>query len=135
MTDRNDFERAIREAGERGSYDTASRIGIEYLVARRLISIAIDEGYTVSVYDGEETVLKRSNDGDAILRAMCSTDEDGISLHKGDDKARLAWFHFIYGNDGWDVISDHTANELGERFAGHASSEAAIQAALMKMGR
>ena len=49
---------------------------------------------------------------------MFSTDEDTLVLHvkeSGDEYSlkiykRIGWAQFTYGNDGYDVLSDHTAN-------------------------
>ncbi|MEN5458699.1 hypothetical protein ABEO27_27830, partial [Klebsiella pneumoniae] len=69
------------------------------------------EGYTISVFDGEETVLTKSVDPAAIEKAMFSTDEDQFHVERdGGDKPETGWVLFVYGNDGWDVIADNTVN-------------------------
>lgn len=81
---------------------------IEKLVARRFIVDALNAGYKISVNDGEVTVLKNSADGQAIFDAMFSTDED--ILHLTATTGKKSYAHFIYGNDGTDVISDYTTD-------------------------
>jgi hypothetical protein len=83
---------------------------VERKIAAALIDSALKAGYTITVNDGEEDVLKRSASADAILKAMFTTDEDRLYLHAQNAKATFGWVLFIYGNDGWDVISDYTTN-------------------------
>jgi hypothetical protein len=33
-----------------------------------------------------------------------------MNLHEKDSDTWHGWVLFIYGNDGWDVISDYTCN-------------------------
>jgi hypothetical protein len=85
------------------------RIEIERQVARRAIAALLAAGHEVSVHDGEEFALRRSRDPKAILGAMFSTDEDELISH-GAKGVGPGWVKFVYGNDGWDVISDYTTN-------------------------
>lgn len=86
------------------------RQDIERKIVRRVIADALAAGFVLSVNDGEETVLKRSNDATAIEAAMFSTDED--FLHFVKDGKFVGEVHFVYGNTGWDVINDnHTSLE------------------------
>lgn len=94
---------------------------LEYLttgeakIARRLISEIMAEGYSVSVYDGEETTLKRSRKFSQILAAMGTTGSDVILAR---DKAGecVARFLLVYGNadDGSELIADYSANDIAE---------------------
>lgn len=84
-----------------------TRQKIERNIARSAVKALIADGYTVDVFDGEETVLRASTSIKAIMAAMFTTDEDQLTANKGDV---TGWIHFVYGNDGWDVISDYTTN-------------------------
>lgn len=89
------------------------RIRHERAIATRLITDVIAQGGLVSVNDGEETVLVRSNSLTAILDAMFSTDEDYLYVTMPNSMKRAGGFCFIYGNDGWDVIADWSwSNEV-----------------------
>lgn len=55
---------------------------IERRIAREAIKGLLAEGYKISVFDGEETVLTKSVDPAAIEKAMFSTDEDGVVSRK-----------------------------------------------------
>jgi hypothetical protein len=83
---------------------------IELDIISRLIEIAREKDYTITVFDGEETVLKRETDKAVILAAMGSTEMDTLVLR---DQAgnRIGSIVLIYGND-IEVISDHSDNAL-----------------------
>lgn len=100
------------------------RQAIERRIARRVIRDAVAGGYTLDVFDGEETVLRNSTKEREILKAMFSVDEERLIFRK--DGARVGWVFFVYGNSGWDVICDYTdkpeveeilkgANELADK--------------------
>jgi hypothetical protein len=84
----------------------------EATVARKLIRIILDKGYAISVFDGEEWVVKVSTDRKAIIRAVGSTGEDLIRIREFDKHVGSFWL--VYGNadDGSELIADHTDNEL-----------------------
>lgn len=86
------------------------RQNVERKIARRLISDALKAGYSITVNDGGEDVLKCSKHLGQILAAMFSTDEDRLFMHREDNPKYYGWVHFVYGNDGWDVVNDYTIN-------------------------
>jgi hypothetical protein len=83
-------------------------------VERKIVAAVIDgalaAGYTLDVNDGEETTLTKSADKGKILAAMFTTDEDWLLVNDAKGRAKFGWVRFIYGNDGWDVVSDYTTN-------------------------
>lgn len=86
----------------------------EARIARKIVRDALANGWTVSVNDGEDWVVKRSTDSRAILAALCSTDSDTLLLRDaaGDCIGRIM---LVWGNDE-DVISDHSDNEAMSAF-------------------
>lgn len=81
----------------------------------------LDAGYSLGVYDGEEIVVHHSTDIHKIHEALFNTDEDYLFVYiKGDnekDTRPQYWVKCVYGNDGWDVISDYTTKlerQVGE---------------------
>ena len=88
------------------------RIAIEKRILRHVVEQFLQRGFLLSVYDGEEYTVKKSDNKEAILAALMTTDEDMIQVWgKGAVRPRGS-VQFVYGNDGWDVISDyHTALE------------------------
>ena len=85
-----------------------TRIFIEQVIAQFVIDEAMKAGYMVSVYDGDEFVVKKSNNKLEIFEAMMSTDSDFLHLYHNDK--HLGWIQFVYGNNGYDVIADNTTN-------------------------
>jgi hypothetical protein len=83
---------------------------VEKMIARRLIRDAISAGYTINVYNGGDTneLPEPSDNLKTILGAMFATDDERLLLYK--EGRRCGWVWFVYGNDGWDVISDYTTN-------------------------
>jgi len=109
------YNRTPRAKGER--CETCKRIAIEGKIARRVIKDALKAGYELSVYDSGEITLVRSTDAAAIEEAMFTTDDDRLFFYKPGVEARQGWVWFVYGNSGWDVITDYTTN-LEEVLAG-----------------
>lgn len=81
---------------------------VERKVIKALVDESLKAGYLISVYDGEEMVVKKSDQADAIMNAIMSTDEDTLLYYKPGQNTRSGWVKLIYGNDGYDVISDYT---------------------------
>ena len=82
---------------------------IERAIAREAIKGLLADDFKISVFDGEQTTLKDSTNAAAIETAMFTTDEDQLHVsHQHVDEK--GWVLFIYGNDGHDVIADHTTN-------------------------
>ena len=89
--------------------ERTTEIRIEKRLARRAAACLIRAGFTVEVYDGEETALARSTDLRAISGALMSTDEDYLIAWDASTGKRRGWVWLIYGN-GIDLISDLTVN-------------------------
>lgn len=105
------------------SQSVAMRQEVERKIARAFIRSALKAGYSISVFDCEEFTLRRSTDEKAILGAMFTTDDDRLYVHIRGSKidsewerdphkitSYFGWVWFVYGNSGWDVISDYTTN-------------------------
>ncbi len=83
-------------------------ISIEKQIIWRVILALLEDGYIIQVNDGEEICQTPTRDPGTIFVAMRSTDEDYLITNKSGKKT--GWVHFIYGNDGHDVINDYTVN-------------------------
>lgn len=92
--------------------NVAVRQRIEREIAEAFITQVLAAGYSVSVNDCEETTLENSTDKAAILGAMFTTDDDRLYVHRANEvyPAHFGWAWFVYGNDGFDVISDYSTN-------------------------
>lgn len=113
-------DRAFFRSGDDGK-DCAVRLRqlIERAVIRRAVTDILAQqaedgpAYCLSVYDGEETVVVASRDFDKIMEAIMSTDEDLLLVRRQHaDRAStfVGEIHLVYGNDGWDVIADHSVS-------------------------
>lgn len=115
MTTKTGFDKAIADARtpdhRHYSLDLCRRIRAEKRMATALVTACIQRGYTVSVNDGGDWVVKRSTDKAEIMAALFSTDEDQIVIRDKDGN-RAGWFWLVYGNDGWDVVSDFSDNAV-----------------------
>lgn len=114
---------------------------MERAIVRTIARDALARGYTVSVsgergYDTDD-MLVASTDVRAILAEATSYDECHLFAHEAgvapfDDDGTidcLGWVFLVFGNDGYDVISDYTtnletlltgANALADRYADNA---------------
>ena len=84
---------------------------LEGAIMAQVILDALAAGYRISVDDGEDELTPQQTLGD-ILAVMGATDS-GDWLRFADPAnqgKRVGWIHFIYGNDGYDVIADYSAN-------------------------
>jgi hypothetical protein len=81
-------------------------------IIERLVSDVLAAGYVVSVFDGEATALKRSDDLSEIMGALASTDMDTLIVSESPLGVWLGNVDLVYGNDPWEVIADHTDTPL-----------------------
>lgn len=83
------------------------RRAVQALLAHRTNA---QPSYVLTVHDGGSEVISRSRDADAIMGAIMATDEDVLWVRRygAHGNERVGFLALIYGNDGWDVISDHT---------------------------
>lgn len=86
------------------------RIHVERQIARRVVLDAIAAGYALNIDNGGEGVElpTPSIKVKEVLGAMFAADDDRLMFYKGGKY--VGWVLFIYGNDGYDVVSDYTVN-------------------------
>ena len=85
----------------------------EARIARKIVKDALANGWSISVYDGEEWTLMRSAKQIEILEAMCSTDMDTLRFHDGYEA--IGSVLLIWGNDE-DIVSDYTDSDVMSNF-------------------
>lgn len=78
---------------------------VEIKIITAVVEDGLAAGYLVSVYDGEEIVVRNSADKAAIMAGLFSTDEDMLFFTKD---GKRYYVQLIYGNSGWDVIADYS---------------------------
>lgn len=85
---------------------------VEREIATAVVDVLLTAGFNISVdngdNDGHEYQLGYSTNRADILNAMFLTDDE--RLYVGRDGETIGWVYLVYGNDGWDVISDYTVN-------------------------
>jgi hypothetical protein len=93
-----------------------NRIKLEQRIVKLTVDTLLKDGYSLAVFDGEETTAI-TTDKKTLIDALMETDEDYLFVYEAGVKARFGWVRFVYGNDGYDVINDYTTN-LDEALAG-----------------
>jgi len=99
---------------------------VERKIVGQFVRDALAAGYRLAVslergYDAPDCLLG-SVDYDKIMDEAFAGDDCHIFIQPGDGPTvdgdgRIVsdgWVYAVMGNDGWDVISDYSANELTE---------------------
>ena len=82
---------------------------IEEQVTRKLLLTAKEAGWPCIGYDNGEG-FEKDSDYESILDMCFNVDEITLVFLSPDKKKRAAVF-LVYGNEGWDLISDNTIVE------------------------
>jgi len=84
----------------------------ERRIAAKLINDALNKGYKVCLYDGEETTVWKSSKVSEVMKASRTTDADMLSFY--DRKEYLGFVALIYnnGNEGLDLIADYSGTDI-----------------------
>jgi hypothetical protein len=75
----------------------------------KMIEAVLADGYSVSVWDGEEWAVKKSQSYKAIMDAIESVDVAQIRIRDKEGIA-VGWAMIINGLDGEEAIADFTDN-------------------------
>lgn len=87
------------------------RRSIEQRIIIKAVQDILAAGYLITVCDGgEENPVEKSSDFHEVMAALMNTDTDELLLFKPNEWQQKGWIQLIYGNDGWDVIANHTVN-------------------------
>lgn len=91
---------------------TCKRIGTEIRIVKRTVDALIKAGYWLNVDNGGDTeeLDEPTQDREALHKVLGETDDERIMVYRAVDGPLCAWVLLVYGNDGWDVISDYTTN-------------------------
>lgn len=90
------------------------RKDIEEKIVSKLVKVILKAGYVISVFDGEEVPVKRSGKYFEVMKGLFSVDEESIKIRNKAGEY-VGFVYFVYGNDGYDVIADYSANEVIEK--------------------
>lgn len=83
---------------------------IERQVVEAVCKGLIDAGFLITVNNGEEDVIEKSTDVPAIMAAIQSSDWDFLLVFKPGETQYFGSVNLVYGNDGYDVVSDYSIN-------------------------
>lgn len=95
---------------------TCFRITLECRIVRKTVDAFLKAGYALNVNNGgdDDELEKPTTHKPTILKALREADEDYLKVFAPTDYLDAwnykGWVRFVYGNDGWDVISDYTTN-------------------------
>lgn len=86
------------------------RIEVERKIVTRAIEDALKAGYALNLDYGDGEVFTGAiTDRKQLLANIMQGDDDRIYYY--DARGQYAgWAWFVYGNDGWDALSDYTVN-------------------------
>lgn len=81
----------------------------ERKVVQMVIEKLLASGFQLYIdHEGEDKPIHITEVNDFVMHEMFACDEERLYVLK--DGLRCGWVHFVYGNDGWDIISDYTIN-------------------------
>jgi hypothetical protein len=78
---------------------------------KSLIKYTLANGYTVSVWDGEEWQVKRSTGYQAIVDAIESVEVAELRIRDADGKV-IGWAQIIPDLEDDETVADHTDNDF-----------------------
>lgn len=83
---------------------------VEKEICTAVVDALLAAGYAISVDNGgDEPEVVSSADRAVILAGMFATDDERLYAEKPAG-THFGWVYFVYGNDGYDVMSDYTVN-------------------------
>ena len=107
-----------------------ARQRVEQTIALTAAQVLLDAGFSLGVNDGEEITIHHSRNIEDIKDALFTTDEDYLYVYraKGDRKDTRpdGWVQLVYGNDGWDVISNYCDVDLLDPYLGDGTKVQAL---------
>jgi hypothetical protein len=91
---------------------TCRRIAIEQHIVRKVVKSLLTAGYWLQTdMNDDPRPNKPTRDLVEILNEMREVDDEFLgAFENSTDEHPFAWVRFVYGNDGYDVVSDYTVN-------------------------
>jgi len=82
-------------------------------IAKNLGKVGVQKGYCVSIWDGEDYLLKNSTDPKTIAQNVHQVDEEYLIFSKPNGE-NIGSIFLVYGNSPEELIADYTDNPLIE---------------------
>lgn len=73
----------------------------------RIVARAVDKGYLLTVFDGEEFPVMHSEDAEEVLDSLGHCDEEWLYIENAS-RQKIGTIYFVYGNDPDEVVCDCT---------------------------
>src|SRR5690349_10259819 len=93
---------------------TCQRLGVEGEIVSKAVDVLLAAGYALATDQADGPLVPRKDqrrDAAAIKTELMETDDERLYVFAADDPVRpIGWLYFVYGNEGWDVLSDYTTN-------------------------
>lgn len=90
---------------------TCQRIAAEQDIVTRTVDALLAAGYALQTdIEGDPRPTRPTRDRAAILAQLMAVDDEYLGVFLDNHKRADGWVRFVYGNDGWDVVSDYTTN-------------------------
>ena len=89
--------------------DCSDRMLVERAIVRHLVDEILGKGYRIAVTNGDDEYPPTS-DRDTLLDDLYVADEERIYIVDSSNNTNLGWIYLVYGNDGYDVIANHTVD-------------------------
>lgn len=87
-----------------------ARIELERKIVTRAIKDALRAGYALNIDYGDGEVFTGAvTDSAKLLAGIMQGDDDRIYYYDARGQY-VGWAWFVYGNDGYDALSDYTVN-------------------------
>lgn len=107
---------------------------MERQILRCFVTDALAAGFRLAVsldrgYDTEDMLLGSRDMNKILEEAMAGDDAhvfvqppSGPLLDAQNHVVSLGWIFLVFGNDGWDVVSDYAANDVMENLLARATA-------------
>ncbi len=73
----------------------------------RIVARAVDKGYLLTVFDGEEFPVMHSEDAEEVLDSLGHCEEEWLYVENAS-RQKIETIYFVYGNDPDEVVCDCT---------------------------
>lgn len=93
----------------RHSASVRGRAFVELQVVDAIIKAAVDAGYHLEV-EGEEGEGVDTSDASALKVLLFNLDDAIVLVFNGKGRKAFGWIRLVFGNDGWDLVSDYSVN-------------------------
>lgn len=79
----------------------------ERFVVRQIVNRALDKGFLLTVFDGEEFPVLHSDDAEEVMAELGHCDEEWLYVENAA-RQKIGTIFLVYGNDPDEVVCDCT---------------------------